>query len=50
MAIIDLVKWTPSGNETIYAWRFPETNLSTYTEKGGTRTCHDAGNGYVQED
>ena len=32
MAIIDLVKWAPSGNETIYAWRFPETNLSTYTQ------------------
>lgn len=23
---------------------------NTYTEKGGTRTFHDAGNGYVQED
>lgn len=23
---------------------------STYTEKGGSRTFHDAGNGYVQED
>lgn len=32
MAIIDLVKWTPQGNETVYAWRFPETNLSTYTQ------------------
>lgn len=32
MAIIDLVKWNPDGKETIYAWRFPETNLSTYTQ------------------
>lgn len=32
MAIIDLVRWTPQGNKTIYAWRFPETNLSTYTQ------------------
>lgn len=32
MAIIDLVRWAPQGGETIYAWRFPETNLSTYTQ------------------
>jgi len=32
MAIIDLVKWTPQGNQTIYAYKFPETNLSTYTQ------------------
>jgi membrane protease subunit (stomatin/prohibitin family) len=32
MAIIDLVKWAPQGNETIYAYKFPETNLSTYTQ------------------
>lgn len=32
MAIIDLVKWTPQGNQTIYAFKFPETNLSTYTQ------------------
>ncbi len=32
MAIIDLVKWTPDGNETIYAYKFPATNLSTYTQ------------------
>lgn len=32
MAIIDLVRWAPQGNNTIYAWRFPETNLSTYTQ------------------
>jgi membrane protease subunit (stomatin/prohibitin family) len=32
MAIIDLVRWAPQGNQTIYAYRFPETNLSTYTQ------------------
>jgi membrane protease subunit (stomatin/prohibitin family) len=32
MALIDLVRWAPQGNDTIYAWRFPETNLSTYTQ------------------
>jgi len=32
MAIIDLVRWSPQGDETIYAFRFPETNLSTYTQ------------------
>jgi len=32
MAIIDLVRWSPQGNTTIYAYRFPETNLSTYTQ------------------
>lgn len=32
MAIIDLVKWMPQGNETIFAYKFPETNLSTYTQ------------------
>lgn len=32
MAIIDLVRWSPQSNKTIYAWRFPETNLSTYTQ------------------
>jgi membrane protease subunit (stomatin/prohibitin family) len=32
MAIIDLVSWAPQGNQTIYAYRFPETNLSTYTQ------------------
>jgi membrane protease subunit (stomatin/prohibitin family) len=30
--IIDLVRWSPQGNKTVYAWRFPETNLSTYTQ------------------
>lgn len=32
MAIIDLVRWQPQGGPTIYAYRFPETNLSTYTQ------------------
>lgn len=40
MAIIDLVRWAPQGNQTIYAWKFQEknqlpgeaTNLSTYTQ------------------
>lgn len=32
MAIIDVVSWSPQGSETIYAYRFPETNLSTYTQ------------------
>ncbi len=32
MAIIDLVRWAPQGNQTIYAFRFPETNLSTFTQ------------------
>lgn len=32
MAIIDLVRWAPQGDTTIYAWRFPETNLTTYTQ------------------
>lgn len=33
MAIIDLVSWSPRDkNMTIFAYRFPETNLSTYTQ------------------
>lgn len=32
MAIIHLVSWSPQGSKTIYAWRFPETNLSTLTQ------------------
>lgn len=32
MAIIDLVSWNPQGMENVYAWRFPQTNLSTYTQ------------------
>lgn len=32
MAIIDLVRWQPQNGPTIYAYRFPQTNLSTYTQ------------------
>jgi membrane protease subunit (stomatin/prohibitin family) len=32
MAIIDLVRWVPDGKQTIFAHRFKETNLSTYTQ------------------
>ena len=32
MAFIDLVRWVPTDDETIYAWRFPHTNLSTMTQ------------------
>ena len=32
MAILDLVRWVPQEHQTIYAYRFPETNLSTYTQ------------------
>lgn len=32
MAIIDVVSWSPQGSKTIYAYRFPETNLSTFTQ------------------
>ena len=32
MAIIDLVSWSPQENQAIYAWRYPETNLSTITQ------------------
>lgn len=31
MAIIDLVEWRP-GAAPVFAWRFPQTNLSTYTQ------------------
>lgn len=32
MALIDCVTWTPSDGEFIFAYRYPETNLSTYTQ------------------
>lgn len=32
MAIIDCVSWSPQGNEIIYAYKYPENNLSTYTQ------------------
>lgn len=31
MAIIDFVEWNP-GDDQIFAWKFPETNLSTNTQ------------------
>lgn len=31
-AIIDLVKWETRPEEQLYAWKFPATNLSTYTQ------------------
>jgi membrane protease subunit (stomatin/prohibitin family) len=35
VAAIDLVDWSKdfgSGAGTVYAWKFPATNLSTYTQ------------------
>ena len=32
MAFIDMVRWAPTEGKTIYAYRFPETNLSTLTQ------------------
>ena len=32
MAIIDCVSWSPQENAEIFAWHYPETNLSTYTQ------------------
>lgn len=32
MALIDCVMWQPQGNEFVFAYRFPHTNLSTYTQ------------------
>ena len=32
MAIIDLVRWAPDEKQMLYAYRFPETNLSTFTQ------------------
>ena len=30
--IIDCVMWSPQGSEVIYAYKFPQENLSTYTQ------------------
>ena len=30
--IIDLIKWEARPEEQLFAWKFPETNLSTYTQ------------------
>lgn len=32
MAIINEVHWDPSESQNVYAWKYPETNLSTYTQ------------------
>lgn len=32
MAIIDCVSWSPQGNAVIYAYKYPQDNLSTYTQ------------------
>ena len=32
MAFIDLVRWSPQEDVTIYAYKYPEDNLSTYTQ------------------
>ncbi|MEY4604623.1 MAG: hypothetical protein RIT43_1915 [Bacteroidota bacterium] len=32
MAFIDLVRWSPQDDTTVYAYKYPEVNLSTYTQ------------------
>lgn len=32
MAIIDSVIWSPQGDEVVYAYKYPQDNLSTYTQ------------------
>lgn len=32
MAIIDSISWNPQGNIITYAYKYPENNLSTYTQ------------------
>lgn len=32
MALIDCASWKPNSNEFVFAYRFPQTNLSTYTQ------------------
>jgi len=32
MAIIDVVSWAPQSGETVFAYKFPHSNLSTYTQ------------------
>jgi membrane protease subunit (stomatin/prohibitin family) len=32
MALIDFVNWNPQGSQTVYAYKFNEKNLSTYTQ------------------
>ena len=32
MALIDCASWKPKSNEFVFAYRFPQTNLSTFTQ------------------
>ena len=32
MELIDVVTWTPDGGELIFEYKYPESNLSTYTQ------------------
>ena len=32
MALIDCASWKPKGSEFVFAYRYPETNLSTFTQ------------------
>lgn len=32
MALIDCASWKPESNEFVFAYRYPQTNLSTYTQ------------------
>ena len=32
MALIDLASWKPKSSEFVFAYRYPQTNLSTYTQ------------------
>ena len=32
MALIDCASWKPKSNKFVFAYRFPQTNLSTYTQ------------------
>lgn len=32
MALIDVVRWAPDSDEFVFAYKIPETNLSTYTQ------------------
>lgn len=32
MALIDCASWKPNSDEFVFAYRFPQTNLSTYTQ------------------
>ena len=32
MALIDVARWAPDSDEFVFAYKIPETNLSTYTQ------------------